>query len=218
MTGFVWYNIDMRKPKYLSSSNKTSKMIMDLNATVMLNAETEKLVSRVRQEIEALTKDRSAQELLVHIESHGTRVCKLKNADKFLNLIRDEEGLITERRGLDGIYLNIITGSRPALRSEPMFILRDGEINPFYMLHQFYKWYSLKKGLPGFDPRSQRLFRKYIYAKNPQIKGLSLDEMIGLREAIARDREATDYACNAAREQEGSKKAFDKLQEGGADI
>ena len=43
--------------------------------------------------------------------------------------------------------------------------------------------------------------------------------MTGLREAIARDREATDFALELAKTKEGSKNVLDKIKnDGGANI
>jgi hypothetical protein len=195
--------------------------VLSKDDTMTFSSETEKNVELVKKTIEELLKlnDYDPDKLLDYIKYQGTGVCKIPDADKILSLIREEEGLIMERRGFEGLYLNMVTGNGFSTKSEPVFIMRDGEINPFFMIHQFYKWYSLKNRLPGFDYKSQKLFRKYLRAKTQSgMENLNLDEMLGLKEAIARDREATDYAYKTAVEQEGGKKAFDKLNDGGANI
>jgi hypothetical protein len=42
--------------------------------------------------------------------------------------------------------------------------------------------------------------------------------MTGLKEALNRDKEATDFALSLAKQKEGSKKVLDKMQQGGANI
>ncbi|MDR1168378.1 MAG: hypothetical protein LBK53_05765 [Heliobacteriaceae bacterium] len=213
----------IRLGKYLkhSSVSSASKTFMDSNTIMTLNAETQKNAALVKKNIEEILKSNNNDpcKLLAYIENHGTKICKLKNADKILNLISEEEGLITEHCGFEGLYLNIVTKNGFRTKSEPMFIMREGEISPFYMIHQFYKWYALKCKLPGFDYKSQQLFKKYLYSKKQLgMENLSLDRLTGLKEAIARDKEATDYAYNIAREEEGSRKAFNKLSDGEANI
>ena len=97
--------------------------------------------------------------------------------------------------------------------------MRNGEIDFYYMAHQFYKWYALYMGLPGFDFMSQKLFKIALNSDDAILSELNLDEMTGLKEAIARDKEATDFALELARKNEGSKNVLDKIKnDGGANI
>ena len=211
----------IRLDKHLKpyAKNAASKIVLTSGETMTLNAETEKNKELVKKNIEELLEsfDNDPYKLLAYIQSKGTKICKLKNAHKILAPIKEDEGLITELRGFEALYLNIMTKSGISLKTKPMFVMRDGEIDPYYMIHQFYKWYSLEHGLEGFDYASQKLFKKHM--ANPDgMDNLNLDQMLGLTEAIARDKEATELAYGAAKAKEGGRKAFDKLNDGGADI
>ncbi len=214
----------MRLDKHLkrSASNSTSKTVLSGNVTMTLNTKTEKNKELVRKNVEEIVKAAKLdpEKLLAYIKSKGTKICKIDNADKILALIREEECLVCELKGLEALYLNIMTNSGISLKTKPMFVMRNGQIEPFYMVHQFYKWYSLINNLPGYDYNSQKLFKKYLYSSDNQgFENLNLDEMLGLQEAIARDREATEYSLELAREKEGSKKVLDKIKnDGGANI
>ena len=216
--------LSIRLDKHLktSSANKTSKTILSSNVTVTLTAETEKnkeLVLKSVTEIVSGVKN-NPHMLLEYIKTHNTKVIKLPNADKILAFILEDEGLVCELRGWEALYINILTDNGLSLASKPMFILREGEIEPYYMLHQFYKWFSLYRGLPGFDYKSQKLFRKYLNAADTKgLENLTLDEMTGLKEAIARDNEAIDFTVNYAKSIEGSKNVLDKIKtDGGANV
>lgn len=205
-----------------SSANKTSKTVLASNVTLTLNAKTEKnkeIVLNSVSEIVSGVKNNPYM-LLEYIKTHGTKVVKLPNADKILSLIGEDEGLVCELCGSEAFYINIFTDSGFSFKSKPMFILRDGEIEPYYMLHQFYKWFALYKGLPGFDYNSQKLFKKYL--NSPDTTGLenhTLEEMVGLKEAIARDNEAIDFTVNYAKSIDGSKNVLNKIKrEGSAGI
>ena len=50
------------------------------------------------------------------------------------------------------------------------------------------------------------------------VNGMSVEEIIGLKEAIARDREAAEFVIQLAKESSGAKKALEKMQQGGANI
>ena len=203
-----------------SSKNSTTKTVVSSSATMTLNAETQKNKELVKNNVTDIVKncENNPEKLLSYIESKGTKVCKIDNADKLLNVIKEEEGLITPLEGIEALYINILTNSGFGLKSKPMFILRNGEIDPYYMAHQFYKWYALQMNLPGFDFMSQKIFKIYLNSDGAILSNLNLDEMTGLKEAINRDQEATEFALTLAKHKEGSKKVLEKMQDGGANI
>ena len=205
----------------ISSSNKTSKTIVSKDVTVTFNAETEKSKELVKKNVTDIIKscNNDPAKLLAFVESKGTKVIKIDNADKVLSIIKEEEGLITELEGIEALYINIITNSGFSFRSKPMFIMRNGQIDPYYMAHQFYKWYALNMGLPGFDFMSQKIFKISLNSNGAVFSNLNLDEMTGLKEAIARDQESTSFALELAKSKEGSKNVIDKIKnDGGANI
>ena len=216
--------LEKRLDKHLqtSSANLTSKTILASNVTVTLTSETEKrkeLVLNTVREIVSGTKG-NPNLLIEYIKTHGTKVVQLANADKILAFIKEEEGFVCELKGWKAFYINILTDNGCSFNSKPIFILREGEIEPYYLLHQFYKWFSFYKGLPGFDYESQQLFKKYLNSNDSKgIENLTLGEMTGLKEAIARDKEATDFTINYAKSIDGSKNVLDKMKnDGGANV
>lgn len=203
-----------------SSTNSTSKMILGKGVTVTLNAETEKNKELVKKNVTDIVNScaNNPEKLLQYAESKGTKICKMDNADKILNVIKEEEGLITPLEGIEALYINIVTNSGFSFKSKPMFVMRNGEIDPYYMAHQFYKWYALNMNLPGFDFLSQKIFKIYLNSDGAILSNLNLDELTGLKEAINRDKEATDFALMLAKHHEGSKKVLEKMQNDGANI
>ena len=101
-----------------------------------------------------------------------------------------------------------------------MFILGVGDIDKFYMLHNFYRWYSMKTGLPGFEYEVQKKFKSSLFDKSgAEMKNLSMEDIISIKEAVSRDQEATDFVLQYTKHTEGSKNVMDKLKtEGGANI
>lgn len=205
-----------------SASNKTSKTVLSENVTMTFTSETEKnkeLVLKSVTEIVSGAKGNPAL-LLEYIKAHNTRVVRIKQADKILRLIKEEEGLICELKGMEALYINLLTDGGFYFRTKPIFIIKDGDIEPYGIIRGFYKWFSFFQGLPGFDYKSQKLFKKYLHLPDSvSFDNLSLDEMTGLKEAIARDREATDFTINFANSIDGSKNVLNKIQNtGGADV
>lgn len=203
-------------------TNATSKKILSSTETMTLTAETEKNRALVQKTVsELITSANNAPEkLLEYIASHNTKVAKISRAELWLSIIKEDLGLICEQHGLKALYLNIITGSKPSLKSEAMFVLTNAPIEFHAMLHQFHKWCSFKMNLPGYDAASQKNFKRFLRSKNfNDTDKLSFEEIISLQEAIARDQEATEFVLKAMKDKEGSQKAFGKItSEGSANI
>lgn len=216
-------SLKIRLDKHLkrSSTNETSKTVVSSTATLTLTSQTKQNAELVKENISLIVKKTGGNtaELLKIIESKGTKIYRPANADKFLKLIGEEEGFITELRGTEAFWLNLFVGNGIGFKSQPMFVMRHGNIDPYYFLHHFYKWYAMKYKLPGFDYNAQKLLK--ISLKNPndkRLQNLNLDDMLALKEAIARDNEASDFVIGLARYKDGSKQVLDKMHDGGANI
>lgn len=212
-----------RLQKYSKNSytNKTSKRIIGSAADVTLSAETNNIINEVKNNVTSIVKKTNCNpdELLKYIEAAKTPVYKINNADKLLANINEEEGLICEKEGLQALYLSIITGRAISFTTPAMFVLRNGDIDKYYMLHNFYRWYSLKSDLPGFEYKSQKLFKLYLSNPDIVLKRLSMSDILSVKEAIARDQEASSFVIDYTKQQEGSKNVIDKIKnDGGANI
>lgn len=209
----------LKKTTQRSFTNKTSKTIFGTAANVTLNSETQKLIELVKTNVSTIVKkvDCNPEELLNYVKAANTPVYKINNADKLLNLIQEEEGLIYEQKGLIALYLSVITGQGIKLKTPPMFIMRDGEIDKYYMLHHFYRWFSIKSNLPGFEYEIQKKFKQFLIDDSDEtIKKFTMEDIIGLKEAIARDQEATSFVLQYTQEIEGSKNVMEKIKTDGS--
>ncbi len=212
----------LKKTTKTSFSNKTSKTIIGSGSNLTLNSETQKLIESVRENVSAIVKqvDCNPDKLLEYIKAANTPVYKINNADKILSILKEEEGLITEQRGLRALFLSLCVGDGFKLKTPPMFVMREGVIDKYYMLHHFYRWYSLKSDLPGFEYEVQQKFKRFLIDNSPSaIRKFSMEDIISLKEAIARDQEATDFVLKYTKSVDGSKNVLDKIKnEGGASI
>lgn len=208
----------LQKTTKRSFTNKTSKQVLGSAADLTLNSQTLKTIEKVKENVSAIVKQTSCDpdKLLDYVESAKTSVYKINNADKILNLLKEEEGLICEKRGLEAFILGLATGQGVKFKTEPMFILRNGIIDKYYMLHHFYRWYSLKSDLPGFDYETQKRFKAYLFENNDDVKSLSMEAIIDLQEAVARDQEATEFVLDYTNAVEGSKNVIDKIKNDGS--
>lgn len=211
------------KPIY---SNSTSKKAFGHAATLELNCKTNQNKEKVKSNVELIVRkyENDPQKLLEFVERQGTKVYKIKFADKILRLIGQEEGFVLETKGVKAIYLNLCLSAfgekvKLSTKTAPMFVLRDLTPNSCYFIQQFYKWYAMKFNLPGFDASSQANFQKFLAPGNDdKIKELSVEEILGLKEAISRDVEAINFVVELAKSTDGSKNALKKIKTGGASI
>lgn len=213
----------LRLDKYLrtTAANSTSKTVISGNCSLTLNTQTNKNIELVKQNMLDLVKNSnySSDFLLDSIKKKGLKVVFIKDAYKILALLSEEQGLILERKGFSAFCLNLISGSGLAFKSKPMFILEQGNKDFYFLLFHNYKMHSYFQKLPGMDYNSQELFR--IYSKMPEkcdLSQLGFEEMTALKEAIARDNEASGFVIEIAKQKDGVKKALSKLKDGGAEL
>lgn len=205
-----------------SVGNDLSKTIISDGANVTINSKSKELASQVEQNIRLIAKQTNCdgEKLLGYIRAEGTKIYTVINAENLLKNIGEEEGLICEKTGFDALYLSFITMSGLKLKTEPMMVF--GKKNPerYLVLYNFYKWFSMKSGLGGFDGKIVKKYNKFIKNINQvKVSKLPIEDILGLQEVIARDREATDFVLNYEKGNEVSKKVSEKIsQDGGASV
>lgn len=205
-----------------SYTNNDTKNVMIKGASLTINSKTLQTIAQVKENVTSIIQKTNGEPdaLIDYIKAAKTPVYKIKNADKILNFINEEEGLITEKEGFDALILSVSTGQGIKFKTTPMFVMREGIIEKYYMLHHFYCWYSLKSGLPGFDYKSRKMFKQYLVNGSDDFTAkLSMAQILSLQEAIARDQEATAYVLEYTKQIEGSQNVMDKIKnEGSANI
>lgn len=208
-------------------SNSSSKRAFGQSVSLQLTSETEKNKEKLQNNIKVILKkyENKPEKLLKFVEKNGTKVYRIPFANKILKLIGNEEGFISEAKGIKGLFLNTVIPlcacEKPnlSIHSKSMFVLRNIPMDSYLMIQQFHKWYAMKLKLPGFDAESQNNFQKFLIPSNDaKIKDLSVDEILGLKEAIARDVEAINFLIDFAKSTAGSKNALKKMMAGGASI
>ncbi len=213
----------MLKPK--TYANSTTKTHVNASETVTFSVQTQQILDSMDEEVKNIVKAclTEPQKMLDFIKEHGTPVFKIPNADTLLSKINEEEGFIVPMKGRKAFYLNFITGLFAqkklvfSFKSREMFVLRDMEINVYYMLHQFHKWFGFKKNLPGYDEKAQELFKENLDTMtDSNVREMSVEEILSLKEAIARDAQAAEFVISLAKESSGAKKALNKMKNGGS--
>ncbi|MDE6138092.1 MAG: hypothetical protein K2F57_01315, partial [Candidatus Gastranaerophilales bacterium] len=82
----------LKKTTKKSFINKTSKKIIAGADDLIFNSETLKIIDEVKENVSAIVKKTNCNpdELLSYVKAAKTPIYKLANADKILNLIKEE--------------------------------------------------------------------------------------------------------------------------------
>lgn len=149
------------------------------------------------------------------IKGAKTPIYKIKNANKILERIDEQEGFILPKKGKKALYLNLILNKKIAFETPEMFVLRNGELNTYAFIYQFYNWYCYKMKLSGFEDDTQEKF-KHIFeiCETSKIDTLNYEEILNLKSAIKRDIEAIDFVKKMAQKFSMAKKNLEKIKQG----
>lgn len=203
-------------------SSDLQKNIISDGIDLTFNVKNKDLIEKIKNEISTIINQTNAEpeKLLEYVKTKKTPVYRIINAEKLLKNIKEIPGFICEKRGIQALYLSIITLSGLKFSTDAMFILNNNKQDKLDLLYHFYKWYSMKSGLMGFDYKTQNKLKKYY--ENPNLLNsnkLKLENIILLQEAISRENEATDFVIEFEKKTTVAKKVSDKISgEGGANI
>lgn len=205
-------------------SKTKSKTYLTKNETLLLNTGTKLKAMEVNKNAKALFKEliNQPEELVKYIESNGTMVVRAAHIEKILLLIGEVEGFILPLTGIKALILtaavNILSPVKVKVgfNSPTMFVMRNLPVNVYYLAHQFHHWLSYSNGLPGYDEQTNGNFKAALSPEfgNNDIKMMSIDEILSLKDAIARDLEAIQFVKEISRELIGQKISSDRLKNG----
>ena len=200
-------------------SDDLQKNIVTEGIDVTFDSDKKELIEKVKSGVSAIVVQTNCEpeKLLEYVKISKTPVYRYNCANKLLINIKEEAGFIPEKKGLDALYLSFITFNGFKFKTGPMFVLGNKQLDKLDILYHFYKWYSMKSGLSGFEYETQKLLKKYY--NNPDLlsyQKLKLELIIKLQEAISRDNEATNYVLEYDKKTSVSKKVSDKISQDGS--
>ena len=221
MQNFIYFLIRLQN-KILKKTTSNKSTYLGLGATLNINSETNKTKQKIEQDIIKLIKEnKSTEDLIQHIEEKGTKVHRIKNAQKRLQNISQEYGFIPKTKGIKAILINLVISvySKEKVQlkqtTQPMFIIDRDTCDKYWLIQQIYKWYSSKANMPGYDIEVQENFNS-LMLNNNRIKVFNMDELLSIKDAISRDRESIDFIMELAKTTIDSKMALSKVKSGGA--
>ena len=201
-----------------------SKTYLTATETLIINGKQKQSVKSISSKAKDTIKKfiDNPEAILQFIESEGTAVIRAKYIEKVLKLIGEKEGFITPIKGFKALFLSLMISILSPLKikigfyTPAMFIVQDRPLNIYILAHQFHHWLAYCKNMPGYEENTLNNF-KNIWSSNcgeANINGLSINEILSLKEAVARDMEAINFVKEISLELVGSKKSVNKLKNG----
>ena len=197
---------DSLRPEYQKSFNKK---YFSKGCSLDINADAKSKIESVRARAFELVNlyNKSSLGLLNYIEQRGYKVIQNKYAKRLLTLAEEKSGFIPPNKGFKALYLNLISGQGFSFESKPFFMLEKKELSLIEILHDFYLWLAMDTGLPGFDPETRNLFIKYfVRGEDTLLKHIHINQMLKLKEAVSRDKEAIEFVIDFDKINKNSKK------------
>ena len=139
--------------------------------------------------------------ILEYVKSFDTPIYISGFSERILEFLGEKEGFITPFLGIKAFWLNLFLKQKISFEFEESFIMKKIPDDIYKVIYEFYKWYSYRKKLPGYDNKTQALFRKiWILEEDENIDKLGYKEILNLKEAITRDMEAINFVERLAYE------------------
>lgn len=205
-------------------SGKNFKNIFTSRDSLSFSAKQTFIKEEINAEARSILKKavNNPEALVSFVKSKATIVAKSRYMQPALFIFGEQTGFIPPLKGFKAFWLSIILNiiSKAKLNigfeTPALFALDNKPVNIYFLSHQFHLWLSYVNELPGFDETTRKNF-KNVWDSNVdsmEVSKLSMEEILSLKDAIARDLEAIKFVKEMAREFVGQKQSLQKIKEG----
>lgn len=220
-------NILKKKSKKVLGSQycetSMTKRAITSDCTLTLSSKTEQVKEKMTKDLDSLVKKYidKPDKLIQFLMMKGVKVYRIPNIEKFLAKIEEEEGFLSPQKGIKAFVLNMLIGAlcenklKISFKTKEMMIFNSSPVEIYTVARALYKYKGFKNNLPGFDYKSQEIFKRIYASRNndAQLEKVSFKDICACKEALARDLESINFAIKLSIEYENSKKALKKLKE-----
>ena len=204
-------------------SGKNSKKFLTADDSLSLESGQTFIKEEINAEAKEILKEavKSPEVLVKFIKSKGTKVIKSRHMKTILFLFSEEEGFLPPMTGIKAflftLVINIVSPVKLDLgfKTPALFALGSKPVNIYFLSHQFHMWMSYVNELPGFDEKTRKNFKSvWDSVDSMSMSTMSIEEILSLKDAIARDKEAIDFVKEITRELIGQKQVLKKIKQG----
>lgn len=204
--------------------NSTSKYSMTADCTMEISSYTQQKKEEINKTLKQLLKKYidNPEKLIQYLILKGIKIYRIENSAKFLSYLDEEEGFISPLSGLKAFLLSSILSIltekklKISFKTREMLIFNSKNPDIYIIARALHKYYGYKNNLPGFDYKSQELFKKLYSNRNSKksdeiFEKLKLKDLYGSREALARDLDSINFTIQLSLEHDNSKKILKKI-------
>ena len=209
--------------KISSMQKSLSKYNTNSAASFSQKAQIEQFKTQADEKIKAIVKQymKTPEKLIQYIQTQGIKVYKIKNAEKILGKFSEEEGFITPLKGFKAFSMNLIIGFltekklKLGFSTKEMMIFDINNKEIYTIARALYKYYGFKHKLPGYDYKSQEVYKRVYNNRNTSspFNGCSIKDLYACKEALSRDMESINFTVQLSIEHDNAKNALKKLKE-----
>lgn len=210
---------------FLPKSNYQKTSYINAHETLNLNSKTKDKIKQMESQTKKVIKEHynKPAKILSLMSKSNVKIYKIKNANKIFGCFGEDIGFIMPENNIKAFFLNLVSELlahkklKLSFKKEMLLIIDSKEVDVYFIAHNYYKYIAYKSNLPGVDGYSQSKFKDILKKGNRKnFNEMSLDEILVIEEAIARDKEAIDFVITLSKEIAGSKQSLLKIQSGQA--
>lgn len=217
----ILYLLNGHKDDNICNKNRSKKLYFTGHEQLSITSSSklkEEEITNTAYNVLLKYKDEPAL-ILEYIKENGTNIIadyKLLPIIKFLGY---EEGFIPKHSSFKAFILNIFlskstkTKIKLSMTMEDTFLICKKDLSLYFLAYQFHHWLSYKNNLPGYDYETLCLFKSTMNT-NSNLSVLNINQILSIKDAIDRDKQAIDFVTKFVREQIGAKERLQKIIEG----
>lgn len=160
--------------------------------------------------------------ILHYISSQGTQVVTAQGLLSLIKFLGYEEGFIPKHSGIKAFILNFAIQK---VKKEKLnfsatlpdtFLICKKDLSLYFLAYNLHHWISYKNNLPGYDYKTLCIFKSTLSNANSNLSVLNINQILSIKDAIDRDKQALDFVTKFVREQVGAKEKLQKIVGGSA--
>ena len=223
--GFDWKKIfsilNGHKEETICNKNKSKKLYFTGHESLSISSKTNMAADEVTQTAYNILKKYREQPALIleYIKDNGTKVVTASSIKPIVNLLGYEEGFIPKHSGIKALILNIVISKALkekinfSTKMQDTFLICSKDLSLYFLAYNFHHWLSYKNNLPGYDFQTLCLFRRTMNTDS-NLSVLDINQILSIKDAIDRDKQALDFVTKFVREQVGAKERLQKMLNG----
>ena len=212
------------KEEVICNKNRSKKLFFTGHEQLSISSVSNMAADEVtKTAYNILQKYKNHPEVIMrYISSQGTQVVTAQCLISLVKILGYEEGFIPKHSGVKAFILNFAIQKVKkekinfSMTLPDTFLICKKDLSLYFLAYNLHHWLSYKSKLPGYDYKTLCLFRSTLTNPNSNLSVLNINQILSIKDAIDRDKQALDFVTKFVREQVGAKEKLQKIVGGNA--